>query len=103
MFGLPIREVVRPADGSQPEGCFSGDGKNVNSHNAEVSLDGLPTAEAKRVITEWLEQRGLGKKKHNTKLRDWLFSRQRYWGEPFPIVYDADGQPLPALAQTSCR
>ena len=56
VFGLPIREVVVPADGSKPEGCFSGDGKNVNSANAEVSLDGLPTDEAKRVITEWLEQ-----------------------------------------------
>jgi leucyl-tRNA synthetase len=88
-FSLPIRTVVVPADGSTPEGCFAGDGKNVSSANAEVSLDGLPTAEAKRTIVAWLERRGIGKAKHNTKLRDWLFSRQRYWGEPFPIVYDA--------------
>jgi leucyl-tRNA synthetase len=90
-FGLPIREVVLPESGERPEACFSGDGKNVNSKNAVISLDGLPTNEAKRKITAWLEQKGLGKKKNNTKLRDWLFSRQRYWGEPFPIVYDADG------------
>ncbi|MFT3928295.1 MAG: leucine--tRNA ligase [Myxococcales bacterium] len=99
VFGLPIREVVVPADGSQPAGCFSDDGKNVNSANPEVSLNGLPTPEAKRVITAWLEQRGLGKKKHNTKLRDWLFSRQRYWGEPFPIAYDAEGNHY-ALAES---
>jgi leucyl-tRNA synthetase len=88
-FELPIPTVVVPADGSIPEGCFAGEGKNVNSKNAEVSLDGLATADAKRTIVEWLERRGIGKAKHNTKMRDWLFSRQRYWGEPFPIVYDA--------------
>ena len=88
-FGLPIRKVVEPADGSTPEGCFSGEGKNVASRNAEVSLDGLATPDAKRSIVQWLERRGIGKAKNNTKLRDWLFSRQRYWGEPFPIVYDA--------------
>jgi leucyl-tRNA synthetase len=90
-FKLPIREVVRPESGEQREGCFSGDGKNIQSANAEVSLDGLTTAEAKDTITRWLEQKGLGTRKHNTKLRDWLFSRQRYWGEPFPIVYDEHG------------
>jgi leucyl-tRNA synthetase len=91
LFGLPIREVVRPQGGKATQGCFSGDGVNVSSKNDEISLDGLPTAEAKRVITAWLAQKGLGKKKHNTKLRDWLFSRQRYWGEPFPIVFDEAG------------
>ncbi len=94
-FNLPIREVVKPLGDSEQSGCFSGIGVAINSKNAEVSLDGLPTPEAKRVITAWLEQKGLGKKKHNTRIRDWLFSRQRYWGEPFPIVYDEHGDHHP--------
>jgi leucyl-tRNA synthetase len=97
VFGLPMREVVRPTEGTF-EGCFSGDGVAMNSRNDDLTLDGLPTAEAKRTITEWLERKGLGKKKHNTKLRDWLFSRQRYWGEPFPIVYDERGEHYPISA-----
>ncbi|MFO1512353.1 MAG: hypothetical protein U1F83_05475 [Verrucomicrobiota bacterium] len=59
----------------------------ANSANAEISLNDLPTDEAKQKITAWLEEKGLGKKTINYKLRDWLFSRQRYWGEPFPIVW----------------
>jgi leucyl-tRNA synthetase len=94
-FALPIREVVAPADGARTEGCFSGDGRNLNSANAEISLDGLETAAAKERIVTWLASKGLGTRKHNTKLRDWLFSRQRYWGEPFPIVYDAHGDHHP--------
>jgi len=83
-FGLPVIEVVRP-DGEAPaEPCFSGDGVAVNSG----FLDGLPTAGAKARITAWLEERGLGRGTVNFKLRDWLFSRQRYWGEPFPIVWE---------------
>lgn len=73
----------------EEEGCFSGDGLAVNSG----LITGLMTPEAKQTITAWLAERGLGKKAVNYKLRDWLFSRQRYWGEPFPILLDAKGQP----------
>jgi leucyl-tRNA synthetase len=67
--------------------CITGEGLSVNSASSEISLNGLPTAEAKKKITDWLEAKGVGKKTINYKLRDWLFSRQRYWGEPFPIVW----------------
>jgi leucyl-tRNA synthetase len=70
--------------------AFCADGLSVNSASSEISLNGLPTAEAKKKITDWLEAKGLGKRTVNFKLRDWLFSRQRYWGEPFPIVWKRD-------------
>ena len=85
-FNLPILQVVQPP-GSEEWRGFVQDGTAVNSASAEISLNGLPTPEAKRKITLWLESKGLGKKMINYKLRDWLFSRQRYWGEPFPIVW----------------
>jgi leucyl-tRNA synthetase len=92
-FNLPIVQVVQPPEGKEWRG-YVDDGIAVNSANAEISLNGLATPEAKRKITEWLETRNLGKKTINYKLRDWLFSRQRYWGEPFPIIWkqDADGK-----------
>ena len=89
-FNLPIIQVVQPPDPQTDWRGFVEDGTSVNSAGPEVSITGLPTPDAKQKITAWLEARGLGKKTINYKLRDWLFSRQRYWGEPFPIVWKRD-------------
>ncbi|MFD8956015.1 leucine--tRNA ligase [Streptomyces anulatus] len=102
-FELPMRCVVQPSDdrGTDPstwdDAFGSYDAKLVNSANEEISLDGLGVVEAKARITDWLKEHGVGEGTVNFRLRDWLFSRQRYWGEPFPIVYDEDGiaHPLP--------
>ncbi|HEY2681765.1 MAG TPA: leucine--tRNA ligase, partial [Candidatus Udaeobacter sp.] len=82
-FDLPIVVVVQPI-GNEPPLGFTGEGIAVNS----PVINGLTSAEAKEKITALLEERGLGKRAINYKLRDWLFSRQRYWGEPFPIVWE---------------
>jgi leucyl-tRNA synthetase len=81
-FGLEIRTVVQPPAAIDPHG-FTGDGIAVNSG----FITGLPTPEAKKKITAWLGEHGVGEFAVNYKLRDWLFSRQRYWGEPIPIVH----------------
>ncbi|WP_327711190.1 leucine--tRNA ligase [Streptomyces sp. NBC_00464] len=102
-FELPMRCVVEPSDdrgtdASTWEDAFgSYDAKLVNSANDEISLDGLGVVDAKARITDWLKEHGVGEGTVNFRLRDWLFSRQRYWGEPFPIVYDEEGiaHPLP--------
>ena len=85
-FKLPIEVVVQAPGGGESLG-FTGNGTAVNSG----FLDGLPTPEAKAKITAWLEEKALGQRTVNYKLRDWLFSRQRYWGEPFPIVWNEGG------------
>ncbi|NML49139.1 leucine--tRNA ligase [Streptomyces sp. R302] len=96
-FELPMRCVVEPNDdrGTDPstwdDAFGSYEAKLVNSANDEISLDGLGVVDAKAKITAWLADRGIGEGTVNFRLRDWLFSRQRYWGEPFPIVYDEDG------------
>jgi leucyl-tRNA synthetase len=96
-FELPMRCVVEPTDGrgtdpaTWDDAFASYDATIVNSTGVEVSLDGLGVVEAKARMTEWLAESGIGEGTVNYRLRDWLFSRQRYWGEPFPIVYDEDG------------
>src|SRR5438552_12182184 len=91
-FNLPIVQVVQPLDTKTDWQGFVGGGIAVNSVGEGIALDGLPTGEAIKKITDWLEARGLGKRTINYKLRDWLFSRQRYWGEPFPIIWKQDTQ-----------
>ena len=86
-FGLPVTCVVEPPDAWAWDEAYEGPGRAVNS----PLIDGLPTEEAKATITAWLEQNGRGQGAVAYKLRDWLFSRQRYWGEPIPVVYDDAG------------
>ncbi|MCF3125491.1 leucine--tRNA ligase [Streptomyces luteocolor] len=96
-FHLPMRCVVEPSDDrgtdttTWDEAFSSYEAKLINSSNQEITLDGLGVVDAKARITGWLAARGIGEGTVNFRLRDWLFSRQRYWGEPFPIVYDEDG------------
>ena len=99
-FGIPIKAVVDPGDAVSAdvrekvlagELCSAHAGVAINSGK----FDGTPTAEFKKKITAWLAERGVGKEAVNYKLRDWLFSRQRFWGEPFPIAHELDdaGEP----------
>lgn len=93
-FGLPVVQVVE----SENEMPFDGEGTMMNSSSEQVefSIDGMNSKDARLAVIEWLEAHGHGNKKVNYKLRDWLFARQRYWGEPFPVVFeDGSGNPLP--------
>jgi leucyl-tRNA synthetase len=92
-FELEIVRTVDPGPGFEGE-AFTGDGPAINSANDSVSLDGMGVADAKKTIIAWLEEHGHGEGTVQYKLRDWLFARQRYWGEPFPIVYDESGLPI---------
>ena len=90
VFGLPIVPVL---DGDVSEEAFTGDAPHINSANEQgLDLNGLGKDEGIAKAIEWLAANGAGEEKIQYKLRDWLFARQRYWGEPFPIVYDENGQ-----------
>ena len=107
-YGLPIVRTVQPPDDFDGQ-AYTGDGLAINSDSSDrpitdiarkgISLNGLDVREAKEKVTAWLEKQGVGRRRVNYKLRDWLFSRQRYWGEPFPIVFvDEAPRPLPESA-----
>ena len=87
------RSIAPSADCSTWPEAFVGDGEYINSANDSISLNGLTSiSDAKLRMNEWLAQHSVGEPTTTYRLRDWLFSRQRYWGEPFPIVYDEDGR-----------
>jgi len=88
-FDLPIRRTVQPTEDFESSGgkAFTGDGPAINSSNESISLDGLDVDAAKTAIIDWLEERGTGTRSVNFRLRDWLLSRQRFWGCPIPIVH----------------
>lgn len=96
-YDLEIIRTIGSADDPTghdlSESAYTGDGVAVDSANDEISLNGLTKDEAKALMIRWLEDAGLGHRTVTYRLRDWLFSRQRYWGEPFPIVWDEDGLP----------
>ncbi|KAG6641756.1 leucine--tRNA ligase, chloroplastic/mitochondrial isoform X1 [Carya illinoinensis] len=101
-YDIPIRWVVSPDDKSPNDygNAFPGQGTIINSSNSTLGLDinGLWSKEATAKVIEWAEKTGNGKKKVNYKLRDWLFARQRYWGEPIPVIFlDDSGETIPLL------
>ncbi|MEJ7706225.1 MAG: leucine--tRNA ligase [Nocardioidaceae bacterium] len=93
-FGLPIVRTVQPPEDFDGE-AYTGEGPAINSANEEVDLNGMQVAEAKAAIIEYLERRGDGRRTVNYRLRDWLVSRQRFWGAPIPIIHCADCGEVP--------
>jgi leucyl-tRNA synthetase len=92
-FGLPVVRTVQPPADFEG-GSYTGAGTMINSANEEISLNGLDKTTAIATMIDWLVEHGHGEATTTYKLRDWLFSRQRYWGEPFPIVYDENDLPV---------
>lgn len=93
-YDLPVIRTVQPPE-DFAGGAWTGDGVKINSANAEIDLNGLDKDEAKDRATAYVTQKGFGTARTTYRLRDWLFSRQRYWGEPFPIVYDVEQPDIP--------
>ncbi len=101
-FGLPVRCIMDPAGASEElrkevlagDACWTEDGTYIHSSSVErgINIDGMNKEKGIDTIIHWLEQQGLGKQTVNYKIRDWLFSRQRYWGEPFPVIHWDDGE-----------
>jgi len=101
-FGIPVICIMDPEGADEEtrakvlagEACWTGDGKFIRSSHSStgLSIDNLDKASGIKTITDWLVEHGIGKATVNYKLRDWLFSRQRYWGEPFPVIHWEDGQ-----------
>src|SRR5699024_2758203 len=89
-FDLPIVRTVQPPEDFDGR-AYTGEGPAINSSNDEISLDGKDIETAKATMNAWLQDRGLGEPTVTYRLRDWLFSRQRYWGEPVPLVHSGGG------------
>ncbi len=101
-FGLPVTCIMDPSGAGDElrekvlagEACWTEDGSYIRSANSSlgISIDGLNKSEGIKKINTWLENKGIGKATINYRIRDWLFSRQRYWGEPFPVIHWEDGE-----------